>query len=113
MQAPPFDLQAQQEKLARFEEKLRLMKSAALYPQLLGAKWKQLHEQQADQERRRQREVAPHGADRRNPDALDHTTSIKIISAKGGKRHGGVGSEDGSSMELETKRSGFRGPNGD
>lgn len=59
MQAPPFDLQAQQEKVSRFEEKLRAVRSAALYPNFLAGKWRELwerersrHKEQASQDSR-------------------------------------------------------------
>lgn len=51
MQAPPFDLQAQQEKLARFEEKLRSARSAALYPNFLAGKWREIWEKERSRAR--------------------------------------------------------------
>lgn len=44
MHTPPFDLQAQTEKLLRFEERLRQVGSAALYPNYLAGKWRELWE---------------------------------------------------------------------
>ena len=47
-----FDLQAQFEKISRFEEKLRAERSAALYPNFMAAKWREVY----DREKRRQKE---------------------------------------------------------
>ncbi|CAA7271701.1 unnamed protein product [Cyclocybe aegerita] len=48
-----FDLQAQHEKIARFEDRLRADRSAALYPNFLAAKWRETYEK----EKRRQKEA--------------------------------------------------------
>ncbi|RDB21365.1 hypothetical protein Hypma_011601 [Hypsizygus marmoreus] len=49
---PPFDLQAQTDKISRFEERLKYERSSALYPNFLAAKWRELWER----ERRKQKE---------------------------------------------------------
>jgi hypothetical protein len=41
---PTFDLQAQSEKIANFEARLRAQRSGALYPNCLAAKWKESYE---------------------------------------------------------------------
>ncbi|TFK29937.1 hypothetical protein FA15DRAFT_651512 [Coprinopsis marcescibilis] len=43
-QSPPFDLQAQTDKIARFEERLRATHSGALYPHYPAGKCKELYE---------------------------------------------------------------------
>ncbi|KAF6765203.1 hypothetical protein DFP72DRAFT_335883 [Ephemerocybe angulata] len=48
MQTPPFDLQAQAEKLARFEERLRSIRSSAVYPNFLASKWRELWERERE-----------------------------------------------------------------
>ncbi|KAF8163301.1 hypothetical protein B0H34DRAFT_318045 [Crassisporium funariophilum] len=47
-----FDLQAQLDKITRFEEKLKAVHSSALYPNFLAAKWRE----EWDKEKRRQKE---------------------------------------------------------
>ncbi|PPQ66062.1 hypothetical protein CVT26_010804 [Gymnopilus dilepis] len=47
-----FDLQAQFEKISRFEERLRAERSSALYPNFLAAKWREVYER----DRRRPKE---------------------------------------------------------
>ncbi|KJA27216.1 hypothetical protein HYPSUDRAFT_35816 [Hypholoma sublateritium FD-334 SS-4] len=47
-----FDLQAQYDKISRFEDKLRAERSSALWPNFMGAKWRDEYER----ERRRQKE---------------------------------------------------------
>lgn len=41
-----FDLQAQSDKIIRFEERLRMDHSSALYPNFLAAKWRELWERE-------------------------------------------------------------------
>ncbi|GLB34955.1 hypothetical protein LshimejAT787_0205200 [Lyophyllum shimeji] len=42
--ASSFDLQAQSDKISRFEERLRMNRSSALFPNFLAAKWRELWE---------------------------------------------------------------------
>ncbi|KIK08629.1 hypothetical protein K443DRAFT_672153 [Laccaria amethystina LaAM-08-1] len=51
-----FDLQAQHEKISRFEDKLKAAHSSALYPNFLAAKWREEYELE-----RRRRERAQEG----------------------------------------------------
>ncbi|KAF5380973.1 hypothetical protein D9615_003954 [Tricholomella constricta] len=44
--ATSFDLQAQSDKIGRFEERLRVEQSSALYPNFLAAKWRELWERE-------------------------------------------------------------------
>ncbi|PPQ71975.1 hypothetical protein CVT24_008192 [Panaeolus cyanescens] len=53
-----FDLQAQYEKISRFEETLRSTRSLALFPNFLGAKWKDVYEK----EKMKQKEMAWQGS---------------------------------------------------
>ncbi|KAF9052632.1 hypothetical protein BJ165DRAFT_1400075 [Panaeolus papilionaceus] len=53
-----FDLQAQYEKISRFEETLRSTRSIALFPNFLGAKWKDVYEK----EKAKQKEAAWQGS---------------------------------------------------
>ena len=46
-----FDLQAQFDRISRFEEKLKAVHSAALFPNFLAAKWRQ----EWEKEKRRQK----------------------------------------------------------
>lgn len=59
MQAPPFDLQAQQEKVSRFEEKLRSVRSAALYPNFLAGKWRELWERERNRHKDQPQDSRP------------------------------------------------------
>ena len=43
-QAHCFDLQARHEKIARFEDRLKHIRSTALFPNFMGAKWKEVYE---------------------------------------------------------------------
>ncbi|KAF9532980.1 hypothetical protein CPB83DRAFT_903461 [Crepidotus variabilis] len=54
-----FDLQAPTDRISQFEEKLRTIKSGALYPQWLAGKWKVVYErEQYEKEKRKQKEQA-------------------------------------------------------
>ncbi|EAU88542.1 hypothetical protein CC1G_04248 [Coprinopsis cinerea okayama7 len=56
-ETPPFDLQAQYEKISRFEERLRTYHSGALYPHYLAGKWREMWERSKAREReQRERE---------------------------------------------------------
>jgi len=39
-------LQAQQDKIAKFEDKLKYYRSVALYPNCIAAKWKELYDKE-------------------------------------------------------------------
>ena len=54
-QLPPFDLAQQTDKIVQYEEKLKAIRSNALYPNFLAAKWRERWEQEKEQEKRSQR----------------------------------------------------------
>jgi len=52
IQTVAFDLQAQHEKISRFEDKLKATHSSALYPNFLAAKWREEYERGRERRRR-------------------------------------------------------------
>jgi hypothetical protein len=50
-ETPPFDLQSQNDKISRFEERLRSSQSGALYPHYMAGKWREQYERSRARER--------------------------------------------------------------
>ncbi|KAH6918586.1 hypothetical protein BKA70DRAFT_20837 [Coprinopsis sp. MPI-PUGE-AT-0042] len=66
---PPFDLQSQNDKISRFEERLRASQSGALYPHYMAGKWREHYERSRARERTALEPQHPvnghHGGERR------------------------------------------------